>query len=192
MTFLIFWSDCEYLLVLPVTIASASPVATIDAPQITLSFLTILSQSLSSIPWFLWSFLNKYLEYFSLFSFIAEFTISILKFSLYPISFNLSFTTFSLATIIGIPNPLFLKAIAALSVFSSSPSTNTTLFCVFLICELIPCIIVTEGSSLCFSWSEYISKFSIFFLATPLLIAALATATGITLISLGSNVEGII
>ena len=87
---------------------------------------------------------------------------------------------------------LFLKAIAAFNVFSSSPSAKTTLFLVFLICELIPCIIVTDGSNLCFNSSEYISKFSIFFLATPLSIAALATATGITLISLGSKVDGII
>ena len=40
--------------------------------------------------------------------------------------------------------------------------------------------------------SEYKLKFSIFLLATPLLIAAFATATGITLINLGSNVDGII
>ena len=98
----------------------------------------------------------------------------------------------SFATNIGIPNPLFLKAIAAFNVFSSSPSAKTTFFWVFLICELIPCIIVTEGSSLCLSCSEYKSKLSIFFLATPVLIAAFATATGITLISLGSKVDGII
>ena len=41
-----------------------------------------------------------------------------------------------------------------------------------------------------FGWS--ISKSAIFFLATPLFIAALATATGITLINLGSKVDGII
>ena len=50
---------------------------------------------------------------------------------------------------------------------------------------------VTEGSNLCFNCSEYKLKFSIFFLATPVLIAAFATATGITLINLGSNVDGI-
>ena len=51
---------------------------------------------------------------------------------------------------------------------------------------------MTEGSNLCLSCSLYISKSFISFLATPLLIAALATATGITLINLGSKVEGII
>ena len=92
----------------------------------------------------------------------------------------------------GIPKPSFLKAIAALSVFSSSPSAKTTLLGFFLILLFIPCIIVTDGSSLCFSFSSYKSKSTIFFLATPLLIAAFATARGITLISLGSNVDGII
>ena len=190
-TFLIFWRDWAYLLVFPVTIASASPHATIQEPHITLSFLTIRSQSLSNKPSSLCNFLNKKFTYFSLLSFLVEFTISISKFSPYPISFNLSLTTFSFATMIGVPRLLFLKAIAALSVFSSSPSANTTLFLFFLIFELIPCIIVTDGSNLCLSCSEYISKFSIFFLATPLDIAALATATGITLIKRGSNVEGI-
>ena len=49
-----------------------------------------------------------------------------------------------------------------------------------------------DGSNLLVSLSLYSSKLSIFFLAAPLLIAASATAAGITLINLGSNVEGII
>jgi len=55
-------------------------------------------------------------------------TIFILKFSSRPISLNLSLTFSSFATKIGVPNPLFLKAIAAFKVFSSSPSAKTTLF----------------------------------------------------------------
>ena len=149
-----FWSDWPYRLVLPVTIASASPHDTIQEPHTTLSFLTSLSQSLSRKPFSLWSFSNIYSLYFSLFSLFVEFIIWILKFSLYPISFNLCLTTFSFATKIGIPKPLFWKAIAALSVFSSSPSAKTTLFWFFFIWELIPCIIVTDGSNLCLSWSE--------------------------------------
>ena len=51
---------------------------------------------------------------------------------------------------------------------------------------------MTVGSSLCLNWSLYCSKSFIFILATPVFIAALATDAGITLISLGSKVEGII
>jgi len=54
--------------------------------------------------------------------------ISISKFSSRPISLNLSLTFSSFATKIGVPNPLFLKAIAAFKVFSSSPSAKTTYF----------------------------------------------------------------
>ena len=46
-----------YLLVFPVTRASASPQETIQVPQTTLSFLTNLSQSLSSKPSFRCNFL---------------------------------------------------------------------------------------------------------------------------------------
>ena len=191
-TFFTFSKDCPYLLEFPVTIASASPQATMHEPHITRSSLTILSQSRSKSPSFLWSLLNRKLLYFFLFSFKVEFTISISKFSPYPISLSFSFTTFSLATNIGVPSPLFLKDIAALSVFSSSPSAKTTFLLVFFIWLFIPCMIVTDGSNLCFSCSEYWLKLSIFFLATPDLIAAFATATGITLINLGSNVDGII
>ena len=81
-TLVIFSSEEEYLLVLPVTIASASPHATIQEAQITLSFLTSLSQSHSNIPFSLWSFLNKYFTYLSLSDVFFEFTISISKFSL--------------------------------------------------------------------------------------------------------------
>ena len=52
-TLLIFFNDEEYRLVFPVTIASASPHSTIHDAQITLSFLIILSQSLSNKPSFL-------------------------------------------------------------------------------------------------------------------------------------------
>jgi len=58
----------------------------------------------------------------------VELTISILKFSSRPISRNLSLTFSSFATKIGVPNPLFLKAIAAFKLFSSSPSAKTTLY----------------------------------------------------------------
>ena len=80
-TFVIFCKDCPYLLVLPVTIASASEQATIQEPQITLSFLTNLSQSLLSKPCDLCNFSNKCFEYFSLNFFLVEFIISISKFS---------------------------------------------------------------------------------------------------------------
>ncbi len=49
-----------------------------------------------------------------------------------------------------------------------------------------------EGSNLLDSSSLYFSMSLIFFLATPVFIAASATAAGITLINLGSKVEGII
>ena len=49
-TLIIFSSEEEYLLVFPVTIASASSQATIHEAHITLSFLTSLSQSHSNIP----------------------------------------------------------------------------------------------------------------------------------------------
>ena len=57
-TLIIFCKDCPYLLVFPVTIASASPHATMQEPHITLSFLIRRSQSLSKSPWDLCSFLN--------------------------------------------------------------------------------------------------------------------------------------
>ena len=66
-----------------------------------------------------------------------------------------------------------------------------TLFGFFLIFAFIPCINDIEGSNRFKSWSLYKSKSSIFLRATPLFMAATATAAGITLISLGSNVEGI-
>ena len=76
--------------------------------------------------------------------------------------------------------------------FSSSPSANITLFGFFLIFALIPCIKDIDGSRRLDSWSLYNSKSFISFLATPLFIAASATAEGITLINLGSKVEGMI
>ena len=54
-----FSSDDEYLLVLPVTIASASPQQTIQVDQITRSFLTNLSQSLSNKPLFSLKFFEQ-------------------------------------------------------------------------------------------------------------------------------------
>ena len=45
-----FSSEDEYLLVFPVTIASASPQATMHEAQMTRSFLISLSQSHSNIP----------------------------------------------------------------------------------------------------------------------------------------------
>ena len=56
----------------------------------------------------------------------------------------------------------------------------------------MPCIIDIDGSNLFVNCSLYFSKSEIFFLATPLFIAASATAEGIILINLGSNVEGMI
>ena len=64
-TLITFLRDDEYLLVLPVIIASASPHSTIQEDQTTLSFLTNLSQSLSRRPSFLCNFSNKYFTYFS-------------------------------------------------------------------------------------------------------------------------------
>ena len=67
--------------------------------------------------------------YFSLkILFFFAFTISILKFSLYPMSFSFFLIISSFATIKGIPKPAFLNAIAAFRVFSSSPSAKTTFF----------------------------------------------------------------
>ena len=55
-TCLIFSKEAPKRLVFPVTAPSASPQATILVAQITLSFLTSLSQSLSSKPCSLCSF----------------------------------------------------------------------------------------------------------------------------------------
>ena len=148
-----FSNEAPNLLVLPVTAPSASPHATIQDAHVTRSFLTNLSQSHSSRPCSLWSFLNKNFVYFSLFKLSVEFVISKSKWSSYPIFSICSLILDSLPTRIGIPNFEFLNAIAAFKVFSSSPSANTILFCLFFIELFIPFIIVTDGSNLCFNCS---------------------------------------
>ena len=132
-TCLILSNEAPNLLVLPVTAPSASPHATIHDAHITLSFLTNLSQSHSSKPCSLCSFLNKNFTYFSLLGVSFELTISISKFSLYPIFLICSLIFSSLPMRIGVPSFEFLKAIAALRVFSSSPSAKTIFFWFFLI-----------------------------------------------------------
>ena len=81
-TCLILSKEAPKRLVFPVTAPSASPHATIQEAQMTRSFLTSRSQSHSNSPCSLWSFLNKYFTYFSLFGVSFEFTISMSKFSL--------------------------------------------------------------------------------------------------------------
>ena len=76
-------------------------------------------------------------------------------------------------------------------VFSSSPSANTTLCFLFLILDLIGSNIDAIGLVLPSNSLLYISIFLIGFLATPLSIAAFATADETKDISLGSNGAGI-
>ena len=97
----------------PVTAPSASPHATMHVAHTTLSFLIILSQSLSNNPCSLCNFSNKCLTYLFLFFSSVELTISMSKLSLYPIFFICSLILLSLPTKIGIPSLEFLNAIAA-------------------------------------------------------------------------------
>ena len=63
---------------------------------------------------------------------------------------------------VGVPSLFFPNSMAALSIFSSSPSAKITLLGCFLTLALIPCIKDIEGSNRLVSSSLYCSKFEIF------------------------------